>query len=69
MARDGCTDSALTTEPDNLTELYQLSGLPTEHSSRRTESGFVVRVSRLPGCIALPARKTPHRSWIWDYGH
>lgn len=69
MAFEDRTDSALTTEPDNLTELHQISGLPTEHSSRRTETGFVVRASRLPGCIPLPARKTPHRSWIWDYGH
>jgi hypothetical protein len=69
MASENCTDSPLTTEPDNLTELHQLSGLQTTHSSRRTETGFVVRESRLPGCIPLPARKTPHRSWIWEHGH
>jgi hypothetical protein len=69
MASENCTDSPLTTEPDNLTELHQLSGLQTTHLSRRTETGFVVRESRLLGCIPLPARKTPHRSWIWEYGH
>ena len=69
MASEICTDSTLTTEPDNLTEVHQLSGLPTTHSSRRTEAGFMIRESQLPGCFALPARKTPHRSWIWDHGH
>jgi hypothetical protein len=68
-ASENHTDLALTTEPDNLTELHQLSGLPTTHSSRRTESGFVVRDSRLFSCFALLARKTPHRLWIWNYGH
>lgn len=69
MASEICTDSTLTTEPDNLTEVHQLSGLPTKHSSRRTETSFVIGESQLLGCFALPARKTPHRSWIWDHGH
>jgi hypothetical protein len=69
MASEDCTESSLSTEPDNLTELHQISGLPTEHQSRYTETGFVIRASRLPSCVALLARKTPHRSWIWDQGY
>ena len=69
MDLDNHTDSALTTEPDDLTALHQLSGLQTEHHSRRTKTGFVVRESRLPNCVALPAEKKPPRSWIWRYGH
>jgi hypothetical protein len=34
MDSEDHTDSAFTTEPENLTELHQLSGLPTEHESR-----------------------------------
>lgn len=62
------TESSLTSEPDDLTELHQSSRLPTEHHSRRTESGFVIRASRLPDCVPLPASKIPLRSWVWDQG-
>lgn len=69
IASEICIDLTLTTKPDNLTEVYQLSGLLTTHSSRRTEASFMIRESQLPGCFALLARKTPYRSWIWDYGY
>lgn len=68
MASEDCIDSALTSEPDNLIELHELSGLPTEHRSRRTKTGFVIRASRLPNCVPLPANKKAHRSWIWKHG-
>jgi hypothetical protein len=69
MDLDNRTESAFTTEPDNLTELHQLSSLQTAHRSRRTETGFIVRESRLPNCVALPAEKIPRRSWIWQHGY
>lgn len=68
MDPEDSTSSFLTTEPDDLTELHQLSRLATEHHSRRTDTGFVIRASRLPGCVPLPASKTGHRSWVWDQG-
>jgi hypothetical protein len=55
------TESAFTTELDNLTELHQLSSLQTAHRSRRTETGFIVRESRLLNCVVLPAEKIPRR--------
>lgn len=69
MDHDDCTNSALTSEPDNLTEIHQLSGLPTVHESRTTESGFVIRGSRLANCVPLPATKTANRSWVWVHGY
>jgi hypothetical protein len=68
MAFEDCTVSSLTTELDNLTELHQISGLPTEHYSRRTPSGFLIQADRLPKCIPLPALKKQPRSWVWDHG-
>lgn len=59
------TDSAFTSELENLTELHQLSGLPTEHESRRTAQGFLIRGNRLPNCVPLPStKKNTLRSWI-----
>jgi hypothetical protein len=52
---------SLTSETDGLTELHQSSGLLTEHHTRRTEAGFVIRASRLPNCVPLPASKIPLR--------
>ena len=68
MASENHTESALTSELDDLTEIYQLSGLPTEHQSRRTPGGFLIRGDRLPNCIPLPGNKKLLRSWIWQYG-
>ncbi|KAM0708104.1 hypothetical protein Q7P35_004753 [Cladosporium inversicolor] len=65
MDNDNLTISSLTTEPDNLIELYRLSGLPTTHDSRRLESGFLIRADRLPNCVPLPGSKIERRSWIW----
>jgi hypothetical protein len=62
------TVSSLTTEPDNLTALYQNSGLQTTHESRRTDTGFLIREDRLPRCVTLPTSNIPTRSWIWDQG-
>jgi hypothetical protein len=62
------TVSSLTTEPDNLTALHQNSDLQTTHESRRTDTGFLIRADRLPGCVTLPASNIPTRSWIWDQG-
>ena len=69
MDYDDYTNSGLTSEPDNLTEIHQLSGLPTVHESRTTESGFVIRGSRLANCVPLPATKTANRSWVWVHGY
>ena len=68
MAVDDYTDSSLTSEPDNLTELHRISGLPTEHQSRTTKTGFVIRQGRLPNCVPLPANNVLPRSWIWLHG-
>lgn len=68
MAVDDYTDSSLTSEPDNLTELHRISGLPTEHQSRTTKTGFVIRPGRLPNCVPLPANNVLPRSWIWLHG-
>jgi hypothetical protein len=68
MASEDCTDSSLTSEPSNLTEIHHLSSLVTVHETRRTETGFIIRANRLPNCVPLPALKTPSRSWIWDHG-
>ena len=62
------TESSLSTEPDNLTALHEKSGLPIEHQSRRLESGFLIRASRLPRCVPLPATTLASRSWIWLHG-
>jgi hypothetical protein len=68
MAADDYTNSSLTSEPDNLTELHRISGLPTEHQSRTTKTGFVIRPGRLPNCVPLPASNVLPRSWIWLHG-
>jgi hypothetical protein len=68
MDLEESTVSSLTTEPDDLTALHDLSGLQTAHYSRSTEGGFIIRASRLPNCVPLPASKIPPRSWIWDHG-
>jgi hypothetical protein len=67
MASEIETESSLSTEPDNLTALHKKSGLPIEHQSRRLESGFLIRASRLPRCVPLPATTLASRSWIWLY--
>lgn len=64
MDFEDVTVSSFTTEPENLTEIHQSSGLPIEHHSRRTEAGFVIKASRLPNCVPLPACKIPPRSWV-----
>jgi hypothetical protein len=69
MTSEDCTVSSLTGELDNLTELHQLSGLPTTHYSRRTEDGFLIRGDRLPNCVPLPGTNKQPRSWIWEQGH
>jgi hypothetical protein len=69
MVSEDYTESSLTTKPDDLIALYKKSGLPTEHHSRRTETGFLIRADRLPNCIPLPTNKIPTRSWIWDHGY
>ena len=61
-------ESTLTSEPENLTELHQLSGLPTKHDSRRTTQGFLIRGDRLPNCVPLPSTKNALRLWIWQHG-
>jgi hypothetical protein len=64
------TDSSLTTEPDNLTLLHQQSGLPTNHTSRRTQGGFLVGGPRLLNFIPTPVDiKRPLHSWVWKEGH
>ena len=68
MPSEDHTESTLTSEPENLTELHQLSSLPTKHDSRRTTQGFLIRGDRLPNCIPLPSNKKLLRSWIWQYG-
>jgi hypothetical protein len=68
MDSEDHTESSLTTEPENLTELHQLSGLPTKHESRRTTQGFLIRGDRLPNCVPLPGTKNTLRSWIWQHG-
>lgn len=68
MASEDCTMSSLTSEPDDLTALHQLSGLQTEHQSRRTKTRFLIKADRLPNCVLLPISKIPLRSWIWDHG-
>ena len=69
MASEINTESSFSTEPDNLTALHKESGLLTTHYSCRTESNFLIGASRLLNCVPLPARKQPHRSWIWLHGH
>jgi hypothetical protein len=59
---------SLTTEPDNLTALYQNSDLQTTHESRRTDTSFLIREDRLPQCVTLPVSNIPTTSWIWDQG-
>jgi hypothetical protein len=62
MDSEDHTELSLTTEPKNLTELHQLSGLPTKHESRRTTQGFLIRGDRLPNCVLLPSTKNTLRS-------
>lgn len=62
MHSEDLTVTSLTTEPDNLTALHQLSGLTTTHDSRRTAGGFLVRADRLPNCVPYPVIKGTHRS-------
>ena len=68
MDLSNITISSLTSEPEDLTVIHAQSGLPTEHQSRRTPGGFLIRGDRLPNCIPLPGNKKLLRSWIWQYG-
>jgi hypothetical protein len=62
------TISSLTSEPEDLTVMHTQSGLPTEHTTRRTTDGFLIEANRLPHCVLLPASIKPSRSWVWDHG-
>jgi hypothetical protein len=55
------TESAFTTKLDNLIELYQLSSLQTAYYLRYTETGFIIRESRLLNCVVLPTEKILRR--------
>jgi hypothetical protein len=67
MNSDALTISSLTTEPDDLTALHQNSDLQVAYDSRRTETGFLIKASRLPNYVPLPATNITARSWIWDH--
>jgi hypothetical protein len=69
MASDDCTDSSLTTEPENLTALLLESGLQVAYETRRTNLGLVVREVNLPGFVPTPPTKRPTTSWVWRHGH
>jgi hypothetical protein len=42
MTSEDLTESALTSELDNLTALYKESDLQGSHDSRRTDTGFLI---------------------------
>ena len=68
MTSEDLTESALTSELDNLTALHKESDLQGSHDSRRTDTGFLIRASRLPNCVLLPGTNILNRSWIWEHG-
>lgn len=68
MVLDQVTVSSFTATPDNLTQIHAESDLQTVHISRHTHCGFLIKESRLPKCIPLPANKVSRRSWVWEHG-
>lgn len=67
MARNDTDTLTLALEAD-LAEIHAQSGLPVDHTSRRTKSGFLVTGDRLLGYSPTPPTKFGKRKWIWDYG-
>jgi hypothetical protein len=57
MDDSNITISSLTSEPDDLTLIHAQSGLPITYNNRRTEEGFLIKESRLPNYVPLPATK------------
>ena len=69
MTPDQLTVSSFTSEPDNLTELFNNTALPGLHDSRRTQGGFLVAGALLQGFIPTPINSNrPLTSWVWKQG-
>jgi hypothetical protein len=62
MDSEHLTVSSLASEPDDLTFINAQYGLLTTHDTRRTQEGFLIEQSKLPGCVLLPATKYPPTS-------
>jgi hypothetical protein len=62
MASNDCTDSSLTTEPENLIALLLESGLQVAYETRRTNLRLIVREVNLLGFILTPPTKRPTTS-------
>ena len=67
MATDATETSSLTLDAP-FTELHAQSGLPGTHTSRHTESGFLVDGTRLYGFKPTPPSKFEKRGWVWKHG-